>query len=357
MEAALALADPRESEEVLRRLRDSIAYASDRQLKPEMERRYPYFPEARDDTPETLHKLLTASSTWWTEQATAFVAHNTTASASDLLEHLKTTAADLPFMDAPEDRPGRYRVLRGRAELAEWIKVMITERIDVEDLDQAARRITLHPDALAALAADESGNAILRAAEAKRRNDGLKYLRSIVENHESSEFDIHRALEEHLWIFGGQYVGKADRRRFVAGQEVDIPLLRPDGSLCVVELKKANTQVVTHYGKAPVVTANVHRAIGQASNYLVGLDENRHDILTDHFVDTRRANAMVLIGHPKFEPRATEAEINEVLRIQNGHLNRIEVLTYKELLDAAERSLATGQTLKRNSTTSPSAIT
>lgn len=48
---------------------------------------------------------------------------------------------------------------------------------------------------------------------------------------------------------------------------------------------------------------------------------------------------MVLIGHPLVQPSVPEELINEALRTLNTHVSRVEVLTYKELIDNAERSL------------------
>ncbi|MFB7295580.1 hypothetical protein [Streptomyces rubiginosohelvolus] len=83
----------------------------------------------------------------------------------------------------------------------------------------------------------------------------------------------------------------------------------------------------------------MHDAVGQAINYLVGLDENREKIRRELGIETRRASAVVLIGHPEVQPDVPEQDINEALRTFNSHMSRVEVLTYKELIDNAERSL------------------
>ncbi|WP_258055638.1 hypothetical protein [Streptomyces sp. Ru62] len=59
-------------------------------------------------------------------------------------------------------------------------------------------------------------------------------------------------------------------------------------------------------------------------------------------IETRRAGALVLVGHPGLHPGVPESEVNEALRTFNPHVTRFEVLTCKELLDNAERSLAGG---------------
>ncbi len=264
------------------------------------------------------------------------------ASVDDLIAYFGTLSEDARFLDAPEDRPGRYRLLRGRAERAVWLERVLQERVDVEDAAEAAHRIVSTPEAIALLAADTEGQMVLRATELHRRSTGLAALRKVVEDPTASELELQRALEGQHWIFGGRFVGEAAHRRLVPGDEVDIPLIRGDGALHVVELKRAASlagNLVKKYRGSWVPTAEVHNAVGQAVNYLVNLDENRHRIRKELGIETRRASAVVLIGHPSVQPSVPEQSINEALRTLNTHVNRVEVLTYKELIDNAERSL------------------
>lgn len=231
--------------------------------------------------------------------------------------------------------------------MARWLENVLRTRIDIEDPAEAARRVVMSPQALTVLANDDDGRTLLQAAELKRHSESLATLRAIIEDPNATEQDIQRVLEHQTWIFGGRFVGSADRRRLVPGDEIDIPLLRPDGSLHVVELKQAKgvRALVKRHRNAWVPTADVHDAAGQAINYLVGLDENRHRIRTELDIETRRASALVLIGHPAAQPQVPEEEIEEVLRTLNSHLNRVEVRTYKDLVDSAERALQRPSTL------------
>jgi hypothetical protein len=61
----------------------------------------------------------------------------------------------------------------------------------------------------------------------------------------------------------------------------------------------------------------------------------------------RRVFAIVIIGHPEHVTevdrngqRVDESVINDAIRTYNSHLSRVEVRTYKDFVDAAERSLA-----------------
>ena len=103
--------------------------------------------------------------------------------------------------------------------------------------------------------------------------------------------------------------------------------------------------MVKRHRGAWVPRRDVHDAVGQAINYPVGLDENRERISAEFGIDTRRANALVLIGHPRSRPEIDEREIHDALRIHTSHLKRVEILTYKELIGSAERALAAGDVM------------
>ncbi|MEV5612385.1 Shedu immune nuclease family protein [Streptomyces sp. NPDC052225] len=331
---------------VARQLHDSIEYAEGRILRPEFEERYRLFQDgARDETSrEFLANTVWATHRWMVSAAQKYLADHPDAAATDLVDHFRAQGEDSRFLRAPEDRPGRYVIPRGMAETALWLeRVLRGNRIDIEDPAQAAREIVTSPEALALLAADDKGRLLLRAAELRQRSADVAALRRVVEDPGASEHDLQKAVQGQPWIFGGRYVGEAAQRRLVPGDEVDIPLLRADGSLHIVELKRAMSlrkPLVKRYRNAWVPTAEVHDAVGQAVNYLVGLDENRERIREEFGIETRRAGAIVLIGHPWLQPDVPEVEISEALRTFNTHVARVEVLTYKELLDNAERSLA-----------------
>ncbi|MCX4748003.1 DUF4263 domain-containing protein [Kitasatospora sp. NBC_01287] len=330
--------------QVVRLVQDSIDFAAGRILKPDFEERYRLFQDGARN--EHLQKLtagvLSINFRYVCEVSREFLDANPGAGVEELIAYIAQLSEDAKFLDAPSDRPGRYRILRGRAETAVWLERVLQERVDVEDLAEAVRRIVTSPDALALLAADTDGQMVFRAAELQRRFAGLSLLRKAVEDPGASELDLQRALDGQHWIFGGRFVGQAAQRRLVPGDEIDIPLVRGDGALQIVELKRAmglDHSLVKKHRNAWVPTAQVHDAVGQAVNYLVGLDENRQRVRDELGIETRRASALVLIGHPALQPQVPEEEINEALRIFNTHLNRVEVLTYKELIEHAERSL------------------
>ena len=332
--------------QVVRLVQDAIEYAEGRILRYDFEDRYRLFADGkrRESHTGALASVTKAMHRWLYDSGQEFLAEHPEAGIEDFLEHFRAQGEDALFLQAPEDRPGRYVIPRGRAEITLWLERIIRSgRIDVMDPAVEARRIVASPEALALLAADDQGRILLQAAELRRRAARLKELRTVVEDRTGAEADVQRALEGQYWIFGGRFVDEAAHRRLVPGDEVDIPLIRGDGALHIVELKRSMSlkgPLVKRYRDAWVPAAQVHEAVGQAVNYLTGLDENRERIRADFGIETRRASALVLVGHPALHPEVPEEEVNEALRTFNAHLTRVEVLTYKELVDNAERSLA-----------------
>ncbi|MCP3755296.1 Shedu anti-phage system protein SduA domain-containing protein [Streptomyces sp. TBY4] len=190
--------------------------------------------------------------------------------------------------------------------------------------------------------ADADAGLLAQLLELKARRAGLDALRAAVEDGTSSESTLHARLRNQEWIFGGAYVAELARRQYTADTILDIPLLRGDGSLHVVELKRANIKdlVIRRSGHL-MLGAAAHHAVSQAQNYLRTMDENREAILARHGVDTRRASATVVIGHPRYvSGDITPEHIAETLRTYNTHTSRIEVITYEALLESAARMLA-----------------
>ncbi|RIV34556.1 Shedu anti-phage system protein SduA domain-containing protein [Micromonospora radicis] len=332
--------------QVVRLLQDSIDYAEGRITKHEFEERYRLFQDGNVRAGGLLKltaNVLSSACELAAREGRMYVEANPDASVQEVLAKIQSLGEDARLMVAPEDTPGRYRIIRGSAETALWLeRVLRGGRVDVEDAHDVASSLAVSPEAMAVLAADTEGKLLFRAAELQERAQGLKLLRGVIEDPQASEHDLQRSLQGQPWIFGGRFVGEAAHRRLVPGDEVDIPLVRGDGALHVVELKlsmRLGGVLVKRHRNAWVPTSLVHDAVGQAVNYLVGLDENRERIRREFGIETRRASAVVLIGHPALQPDVPEEEINETLRTFNTHLNRVEVLTYKELVDSAERSL------------------
>lgn len=259
------------------------------------------------------------------------------------------------FLNGEFETEGRYVLIREESDVTKVIEAMGAGGIDAETLGKLIELAGENPDAVAAVASSPGALLVAEAVELERRRQDLAELKRIVEDQNSTERDdIHPQLRKMGWIFGGRYVGEARRKELVAGDRMDIPLLRPDGSLHVVELKGARIpalveqyrgtqdrqEVAGELEEVPLVVGpEVNRAVGQVMNYLTRLDEQRDHILNRTKIDVRRASATVLIGHPDFVTNYTRAEVDGTMRIYNSHLTRAEVRHYAELIESAEEAL------------------
>lgn len=265
------------------------------------------------------------------------------------------------FLNGNFPHPGTYRLIEEGTELRDVLGRAELGNMAPEVLTRLVELVGRAPQMISALAASSDGALLAEAVELQRRRTQLDELRRLVEDPGSQERrDLHPQLKQMTWIFGGRYIGEARRKELTAGDVLDIPLLRPDGSLHVVERKGANIPNLVHRHRGPgspqtvagqnedvplIVGTEVHEAVGQIMNYLCRLDEERDHILARFKIEARRATGTVLIGHPNFVEDFNGEAIASTLRIYNSHLSRIEVIHYKDLIENAERALTLAASL------------
>jgi hypothetical protein len=174
----------------------------------------------------------------------------------------------------------------------------------------------------------------------ERKRVEIGHLETAVWEPSSDEAAFQKILERNPWMFGGQYVATG-QRTIVLGDQYDVPLVTADGSLHLVELKKANASpVIRKVGSHWMVGGPVHEAVSQTQNYLRSLDEDRHRIKADFGIDPRRLHATVVIGHIDQANSPIPMEtIYETLRTYNSHMTRITVMTYDQLVVNARNAL------------------
>ncbi|GAB1508058.1 hypothetical protein [Actinophytocola sp. KF-1] len=189
---------------------------------------------------------------------------------------------------------------------------------------------------------DAFDHATGRVPAPEENDDGLAELWQAIAAPDADVAELRRVLSARPWIFGGRWVDDADRRLLLPDSESDLLLIRGDGSVHIVAIHPAMglPGLIKRDRGGWSLMPEVRDAVGQAESYLVSLDENRDWVRERFGVDTRRAGATVLIGHPAVQPHIPEEQVNEVLSRFNAQRTRIAVLTYKALADSAERSLS-----------------
>ena len=128
----------------------------------------------------------------------------------------------------------------------------------------------------------------------------------------------------------------------------DFVLVCADENLHIIELKRPDAKLIEEHLSHYIVSSDVHKAVSRCLNYLRSLDEQgaamqvtwHNERVLD--VDFRRAKGTVVIGRPDHAAdadRAAKFQVRQAIRSYNAHLSRIQVITYSELLDSADRAL------------------
>lgn len=249
------------------------------------------------------------------------------------------------FLQNQVQGTSRYRLVDTASPQAALIEMVgsggvVTELVAALVADGKADQL------VQALSRSAGGLAAAESAVLAQRRELVAQLRELAEDPTTTETDMQRALGDSYWLFGGRYVGVAERRNIAPLDQHDIPLLAADGTLHIVELKGTRIpRLVRQHRNHPIVGNDVHEAVSQAMNYLRTLDEMGaalttlyRDDLGAHY-DLRRVFATVVIGHPAHVEGVDTRQVEQTIRTYNAHLSRVEVITYAALLDSAERTL------------------
>jgi len=169
-----------------------------------------------------------------------------------------------------------------------------------------------------------------------RYRQALSELDHLIET-SNREHDFQQLLTKHPWMFGSEYSEHlTGSRNLTRGAHQDFVLRRTtDGYIEVVEIKtplggrdlfRFDPSHQSHYAGADLSTA-----VGQVQKYIEDLDADRYQISVQDGEDTNKIRAKVIIGRDGDEAQ------QKALRRFNGHLHRIEVLTFDQLSRIARR--------------------
>jgi hypothetical protein len=177
--------------------------------------------------------------------------------------------------------------------------------------------------------------AALNLARYSTERDEFKAL--MAANAPERSYQAH--LQKNPWMFGSEYSELLPRRVWTRDEEQDFMLRRTvDGYIEAIEIKTTlnGAALFVHDGSRDMYypQSDLSRAIGQVMQYLEELDADRHRIRSRDDEDTNKIRAKIIIG------RDGDQAQQQALRRLNGHLHRIEVLTFDQLVRIAEQVLA-----------------
>lgn len=149
-----------------------------------------------------------------------------------------------------------------------------------------------------------------------------------------AQFQAH--LQANPWMFGSEYSRVLERRRWTRDEQQDFIARRTtDGFIELIEIKTPLNgsplflRDKSHQSYYPC--SELAKALGQVQKYIERLDADRDKILVLDGEDTAKIRAKLVIG------RTIDDEQEHALRCLNGHLHRIEIITFDQLLRIAQR--------------------
>ncbi|MFF8994081.1 Shedu anti-phage system protein SduA domain-containing protein [Streptomyces sp. NPDC014983] len=252
------------------------------------------------------------------------------------------------FLNEHFAEPGSYRIIKAGSISGSILSILEATGIDAAELGRALAERGDVAAVVSGLASTPAGLAATEAAVIAQRRQVVAHLKQLAETPGTNETKMQASIGENFWLFGGKYTGVASRRDMTYLDQHDIPLICSDGSLHIVELKGPHIpRLVRRHRNHWIVGNEVHEAVSQAQNYLRALDEQGLNLQATFEnelgvrYDMRRAKATVLIGHPDHvnAQSVTRRSIEQAIRTYNSHLTRVEVLTYADLVESAERAL------------------
>jgi hypothetical protein len=198
---------------------------------------------------------------------------------------------------------------------------------DVEVFRALMERASKDPHAFAEAAA------ALNLASYKAAVDELE---SLITAKGTKENAFQKHLEKYPWIFGSEYSERLDRRKWTRDETEDFVVRRTtDDYIELIEIK-------TPLDRQPLFNkdashdsfypgAELAKVLGQVQKYIEKLDAARDSIRANDDEDTHKMRAKVVIG------RDGDEDQRHALRSLNGHLHRIEIITFDQLLRIARR--------------------
>ena len=244
------------------------------------------------------------------------------------------------------DRPARVDHGTSQADVDPMFPLI--EQLESGEISKGAVRrivaaVATNRNLAEAVVGLESVGELSSLVERWHQRKGLERLHAAVNDPDSSAEQFRRLIQDESWIFGGRYAPPYIRERIPILDRLGVPLIRSDGAIHAVEVERANLpELVVRDGDDFSVGPEVQAAVGRAINQLRLLDAHEGDIRRELVVECRRASATVVAGHPMYltDPAmANDERVIDAIRIYNSHLSGIEVVTYQELVEGAERAL------------------
>lgn len=159
--------------------------------------------------------------------------------------------------------------------------------------------------------------------------DKLKEFRQLI-SEEKTEPAYQKFLKNNFWVFGLEYVSAKSQKMAGASNKPDFSLERYDKYRDIVEIKRPQDKVFVKFRKSRFNQGpKLKEALAEVMDYV------------DYFL-THINDEMVEYGETYYKPRAIiiigrRESFEKYIKQLNSFLHRIEIVTYDDLLDRAEK--------------------
>ena len=156
---------------------------------------------------------------------------------------------------------------------------------------------------------------------------------------------IHPFLRENYWIFGTFYIGKTNEPKIGFKNKGDFMLLKENGYVDLIELKRPGDAVFTKRGRP---SSETNDAISQMITYLHKCDVFYHQHFMELEINALKPQGFIIIGrrdNPSPDDGATiqagphRSMTEENLQIHNAYLSNITLMTFDQLYENARQTI------------------
>ncbi|MGC1276238.1 MAG: Shedu anti-phage system protein SduA domain-containing protein [Planctomycetaceae bacterium] len=248
---------------------------------------------------------------------------------------------------AVPDDPGKYVVMRSGisgnpASLQDLLR-NVSARGQADALTAVLRKAVEDPALFLAVTERAASDPLLFTETAAALNlaaytDAVAELKRLIEGN-ALEGEFQRLLTRHPWMFGSEYSELLDRRQWTRDEKQDFVVRRTtDGYIELIEIKRplGGKKLFNHDRDhdSYYAGAELSEVVGQVQKYVEILDQDHDRIVANDSEDTTKIRAKVIIG------RDGDKAQQAALRRFNGHLFRIEVITFDQLRKITENVLS-----------------
>jgi len=220
------------------------------------------------------------------------------------------------------------------------IALIGSNAIDGDALSRIMKALVQNTGLLETLAKLDSVTELAGVVQRKRRRDGLDELQVAIHDGATTPDRFFEILQREWWMLGGNVTPWLRNADIPGLDATSIPLIRFDGAIHVVIVGRAQVpDLVTEQGGYHAVSPLIAAAYDRGRGIVRALDAKRDMIGAELGIECGRALVTILIGHPQYVAGTPATVVREEIRVLGTFSAGINVITYEELFDVAQRTL------------------